>query len=777
MKRYKLSGSIDHNLRKIAFFNILVVTTLICCNNANAQVRIDKIKQHPYLYYTNDRIREAKEKIKEDTAMNNAWQAMLSRADAAVSSGKGGDMEVLSFVYRMTGEKKYAMQAKKILLQLAGKKAWDGLDDRTPRWNAALGTAHYNAMTATVYDAIYDVLTQDERKTIAGAIVRLGITPSLEDWLLPETRMHTLNTMGHNWWSAIVHEAGVASLAVMTEVPEAKQWAQEAMASSKEWISFSGDVLENKVRTFDPDGGTYEGINYTNFAVGEYLFFRLAWANAVGAIRMPSDSLLIKTMDWFTQMCYPTSGEMLSANFGDGNLYASGERCMKLMIALGFNKEFYTWYLSKTKRSRGREDLNISTPMGLLYSPVIKDDEPLPEIPRSAIYNDMGWASLRDSWKENATMLAVKSGFTWNHAHADAGSFILFHDGKDLLIDGGSVNYGNHWYSDYSVRSEAHNVILFNGKAQEPQDEYFGVKNRGHLYHLMDGGDIKYILADASGPTARYFLRNFRNVLWIGNVILILDDLKTYDPGKLSFLLHTSVPVKTVGDNLEVKDSDASVLVKPLFPETLPIGYPHDFPEKMQLEEHSGIKDHDPNSTVPYYAISPPNMLQQTDFITAIILSDSDRNNIPTIERLQGENMNGVRIKQNGYVTDVYFNLLAAGKIMHRNCINVMNGWQTDAYILAVKYKKGADLNNAENISSYFVSNGSFIRRNNKVLLNSLSKVFMIAQQKENRLDVVLQGEPVINMSLTMKAAQVTLNGAPVTPGREGDKLIFKIND
>lgn len=777
MKKYKISHSIDRYLKKISFLNILIVSIILCCNDANAQIGIDKVKRHPYLFYTDDRIKEVKKKIKEDTAMRNAWQAMFSRADAAVSSGKGGDMEVLSFAYRMTGEKKYAMQAKKILLELAGKKAWDGLDDRTPRWNAALGTAHYNAMTATVYDAIYDALTQEERKTIAGAIVSLGIRPSLEDWLLPGTRMHTLNTMGHNWWSAIVHEAGIASLAVMTEVPEAKQWAQETMASSKEWIAFSGDVLENKVRTFDPAGGTYEGINYTNFAVGEYLFFRLAWTNAVGAIRMPYDSLLVKTMDWFIQMSYPTNDQLMSVNFGDGNLHINGERAVKLMMALGFHKKYYDWYLSETKRSREREDLNISTPMGLLYSPVIKNHEPLPEIPTSAVYSDMGWASLRNSWKENATMLAVKSGFTWNHAHADAGSFVLFHNGKNLLIDGGNVNYGNHWYSDYSVRSEAHNVILFNDKAQEPQDEYFGVKNRGHLYHLMDGGNIKYILSDATGPTARYFLRNFRNILWIGNVILLLDDLKTYDPGKLSFLLHTSVPVKTVRDDLEVKDSNASVLVKPLFPETLPIGFPHDFPEKMQLEERPGIKDHDADSRVPYYAISPPNMLQQTDFITAIILLDSNKSNVPTIERLQGENMNGVRITQNGYVTDVYFNLLAAGKIMHRNCINVMNGWQTDAYILAATYKDGADINNAGNINGYFVSNGSFVRRNNKVLFNSLSKVFMIAQQKDNHLDVVLQGEPVINMSLTMKAAQVTLNGVSVTPGREGDKLIFKIND
>ena len=83
---------------------------------------------------------------------------------------------------------------------------------------------------------------------------------------------------------------------------------------------------------------------------------------------------------------------------------------------------------------------------------------------------------LRSSWAKDATMLGVKSGFTWNHAHADAGSFVLYHKGKNLLIDGGDCSYGLPEYSKYFVRSEAHNVMLFNGKAQDPQDQYHAVK-------------------------------------------------------------------------------------------------------------------------------------------------------------------------------------------------------------------------------------------------------------------------------------------------------------
>lgn len=42
---------------------------------------------------------------------------------------------------------------------------------------------------------------------------------------------------------------------------------------------------------------------------------------------------------------------------------------------------------------------------------------------------------MRDSWDKDATMLAVKSGMTWNHSHADANSFIIFHKGTDIIKD------------------------------------------------------------------------------------------------------------------------------------------------------------------------------------------------------------------------------------------------------------------------------------------------------------------------------------------------------
>ena len=194
---------------------------------------------------------------------------------------------------------------------------------------------------------------------------------------------------------------------------------------------------------------------------------------------------------------------------------------------------------------------------------------------------------------------------------------------------------------------------------------------------------MKYIYADAKGPTSQWFKRNFRHFLWIGDVIVVIDDLESYDPGKFEWLLHYNGESKRQGLDLSVKDGDAEVLVHPLYPETFPDGgLPHDFPEKMRLEKKQGYKDHEPEMKHSYWSVSHFQDTDRTKFVTAITLkNDRNKAKLPNIERFDGKNFQGVRITQNEKTTEIYLNLLADGRIKHRNSLNLMNGWDTDAYL------------------------------------------------------------------------------------------------
>jgi oligo-alginate lyase len=550
---------------------------------------------------------------------------------------------------------------------------------------------------------------------------------------------------------------------VMDEEPRAAEWLERISAGSIEWFNYAGSTLETKPASFD-NGAFYESANYASFGLSQYLLFRLAWNNTfVGKPAPPQIATLDRAGDYFINIAYPNSDQLMSLNFGDGSLHVDGSRVMTLLIANGISEPRYLWYLNRVGQQTFREGIDRSTPLGLMYC---ADDASLaaapaaPDLPPSAIYRGMGWAVLRSSWDKDATLLAVKSGMTWNHAHADAGSFILFHHGKNLLIDSGNCSYTLPEYDAYYRQSQAHNVVLFNGQGENPEDTYHGSQFPGSVQNLIDVGELKYVWADATGPMSQHFIRNFRHFLWIGDVILIIDDLKAYEPGQFEWLLHFDGKAERQGLDLSIAQDSARLVVRPLFPQTFPeAGFPHDFPEKMQLVEKTGLKDHEPQTKLTYYSLTPAEKTRQTKLITALVLADGD--NQPQIERLEDKNMIGVRIRQGGKTTDVYLNLLADGRLRHLNSTLSVNGWETDAYLTAIAFPDSADATNPDAATRYFIAQGSYLRRDGKVVLDSLSKVFATWQTTAAGMTAQIQGQPTINARIraAKQPAEVSLNG------------------
>jgi hypothetical protein len=64
------------------------------------------------------------------------------------------------------------------------------------------------------------------------------------------------------------------------------------------------------------------------------------------------------------------------------------------------------------------------------------------------------------------------------------------------------------------------------------------------------------------------------------------------------------------------------------------------------------------------------------------------------------------------------------------------------------------------------VINGSYLRRDGKLVLDSLSKVYLCATKSNDALDVQLQGQPVINALIraVKNPTKVSLNGQRVDP-------------
>ena len=238
-------------------------------------IHAEKIK-HPALLYTPQRIEQAKISVRQDTRMSEAWNSIRKTADNLLQKTQLNKIDYLALSFLMTDEKKYADKIKEILLDVTEDETWGNQEmmARTPAWNADLEIAHKAFYAAIAYDAIYQELSQSERRKIAHGLKRLAMDPLLGDWILEPTRIHSLNSMGHNWWTSCTCMGGLLALSLQNELEEARDAVKIINEVLPEWFEFAGDVLHQKPKTFDETGGMYECLNYANYGIQEALLFR-----------------------------------------------------------------------------------------------------------------------------------------------------------------------------------------------------------------------------------------------------------------------------------------------------------------------------------------------------------------------------------------------------------------------------------------------------------------------------------------------------------------------
>ncbi len=737
------------------------------------------------LFFPPERIAIFRARLTGDPALPARWAAFLRHTDelaktplitqaeaeagpgAYAFSAAGRQLEDLAFTlglaWQVTGDQRYARRLREALLQSVTHERWNGMEflRRPVPWHSSLWTAAFTVGCAAGCDALEGWLGAADRERITAGLVRLGVEPLLGDWVLPEKRIHARDSMGHNWWSVCVAGAGVGALALLADDPRAAGWVREVEAALEGFFDYRGMVLQNKPANFDPAGGFYEGVGYTNYAVREYLVFRLAQINALPARPPARIPLLERTADFLAHSTYPSSVTDLTVNFGDSRLAASSAQTMRLLAIQGFAPELARWYLARPERPQ-RPGRDHEDPLSLLY--LEESAAPARNIlPLSVIYPTIGWAMLRTSWENDATMLAVKCGDTWNHAHADATSFLLFHAGQPLLIDSGACSYGHPAYRNYYRHSRAHNVVLFNGQGQ-PEEDFHprGVKFPGRLHNLLDGLGLKYLYADATGPMARYLTRNYRHWLWLDGVILVFDDLLAHEPGTFDWLLHYAGEARHRGGDIKLTNGAAQARVTMLFP------------PDPRVHEDQGLAEYQPETPVTYLALSTTEPAREQKFIVAIVpgpaaprLPDEggppdSAAPLPTVELLREPLALGVRVRRGDQITDVYLNLQADGRQMHRNSNNTIAGWETDAYLFALTRPAASAAATPENITRCFVSAASYLRKDGQTVLDSLSKMEAAFQPGET-MEMLLQGQPRVEARVfsPRRPAALSVNGKP----------------
>lgn len=584
------------------------------------------------------------------------------------------NMPLLGFGYYYTDDERYFEKARELMLTVAEYKKWCGKGWLESGGKGELITAHFCIGMAVGYAFFADKLTENERKEIVDSTYKLGILGELEDWLLPGTKIHSLDTMGHNWWSVCVSSAALAALVMQDEIPNGKELVKLSAEGLKEWFNYNGNPINAKPCNFD-NGGYYESVSYFDYAVCEYLKFAIAYKKATGLRPFDDKELFEDAAKFLINTSYPSSKNSYFISFGDCGSTGTGVMASAYYLpSYGINSPELRWYMQNGINENSNALLNedIALQVVLSYDEIFSSPAKEPNA-SSQVYEKIGWAIFRDSFSKDGTLLAVKCGDTWNHAHCDAGNFVLYRNGVPEIYDSCASEYSHPLYLNYFVTSNAHNILLYNDKGQDIRDFFNHTRTKGQLFNFTDLSGFKYICADATGPMSRYFRRHLRHFLWLDDFILIYDDVECYDEGKVSFLLHAQ------------KNTSFTML------------------SECETEEHTGYLGQKGETEVTYLSFS-----RNTDkngrvkFVSLIPL-----NNSISPELISLSDCYKIIFGK----TTVYINLLSDGRIMHKNCINELEGIKTDAVMVIDKNGK------------YGTVNGSIIRKDGKSILDTIARI------------------------------------------------------
>ena len=576
----------------------------------------------------------------------------------------------LIFAYDYTGDESYFTSMREKMMAYASYERWHG---RGWVGKGELVTASFCAGMALAYIKFRDKLTAEERAHIVDGTSRLGIHAILDEWLLPgKMKLHAIDTMGHNWWSVCVSTAAMAAIAMKDDITNGEKLVKQAALGMKTWWDYPGNPINAKPATLD-NGSFYESVSYYDYAICEYLRFSDLHERVFGTRPFDDAYILEGATRYFINTFYPSSVAPTHLPFGDTHALER-MRCAPYLAAQDKPGNKMCWYVRYFESKNEKPNLGDGEyeSVRLMNYARIYEGEVLPPENTSVCYDGIGWAVFRDTYSEDGTLLALKCGDTWNHAHADAGSFVLYRGGKQEICDSLTCDYGSPLYLSYFCASEAHNVVLFNGKGQDRRDIFTHARNRGHVYNFTDEDGFKYVAADASGPMGHYFRRHLRHFLWLGDFILIYDDIEAYEAGEVSFLLH----------------AEKNNCFRMLTP--------------CEVSEKKGWCDHGRSETTYLSYDMKTDENGRAKFVSVLCLNDALK---PVMTEIQ----NGMKIECGGAV--VYINILSDGRIMHRNCIAAFDGITTDAVALVIRDGR------------YGVVNGSIVRRDDVSFLDTIERV------------------------------------------------------
>lgn len=546
-----------------------------------SQLKKELVGQHPRVFVTQSEIDALKRKAATNKEL---WQTAISRVRALnveppappaearrVQNEVGLGIAEAAFIYKITGDKKYLNGAKKYMDAAVSYDVW-GYSYNKPNVDLAAGHILYGMGWA--YDLLYDDLTAAERTKYREKLIKQARL--LHDFFKPKPGKTYAYSQNHTFIP--ISGLAVTAYALMDETEEAKEWAATSRA-----------IFDRVLATYSQDGYYYEGMEYWIFSTPWIVHYMDAHLNATGENLYETTPGLKLAHKYVAHSTLP--GGEFNFDFGDiyaGNITRSrqGDDYNRERIKGKFRTNYNILYNLANRYQNGeaqgaadwlrnKGQVNAEEIWTFIwYNQNIKSI-PIEKQEKWHYFPDHDVAFWRSDWSDKATAFAFKSGppeghaaneslknfpdwrLSSGHAHPDAGSFIIWSNGKYLTGDSG--------YAGVPL-TEHHNTLIFDGKGQAKEgkghDAFAGVPyERLNNIRIQDAQLSDKKVSITADVTAAYepelgvkkFIRRFD--FSAPDSFVVKDEVETDKPQIITAFLHS--------DNLIEQNSEGLFIFEP----------------------------------------------------------------------------------------------------------------------------------------------------------------------------------------------------------------------
>lgn len=441
------------------------------------------------------------------------------------------DMVACALGWQLLGDEKAAAHAKALFLEVC---SWDPDGECAlygGKYGDELGLSNARCLPS-VYDLLYDILTEDERKLAESAIAAYAFQC--------EKRLAATDFMANPGNSHVGRLPAYLGNAAM--VLKSTGFPEEILLR---WLDTAAEIYGGIFPFYgSPDGGWAEGPFYASSYTKWYLpfynavdrFMGVSYLNRPFYQRFPH--YLIHFNDPAAEL----------KPFGDGYWCHSEDKEWPGFLAQDpfriYAEKFGPPEAAAMEKQIPEPDVFLLHLLDI-FLPVRKDSASVSHITgpaaRLQIFPDAGLVSMRSNIAGGENTMAVMARASrygsFSHSHADQGSFALFYEGTALICPSGYFGraYGTAHHFRWTNTTAAHNCILVNGEGQLTRT-HLTVGALGECRE-ENGIFIAELLLDGAHPA----LTRWRRRLTMDPdalTLLIEDEAEAEEEVTLDWLLH-----------------------------------------------------------------------------------------------------------------------------------------------------------------------------------------------------------------------------------------------